>query len=147
MQAIFNASTERGRQCNYSPTTSEALTAGQIKLLGPNLLSIVMERAKGATLRAAEIAAGNIPSPSLAACLFEMEDVTMPKLAGVDAIAVGTKVWYDVDDDALVSALTQVDASGACYACGETIELSNDVADTVRITFDGRRTVSEAGTG
>lgn len=147
MEAIFNASTERGRQLNYSPTTSQALTAGQVLLLGANLLTIVLERAKGATLRAAEIAAGNIASPSLAACLFECEDVTMPKLPGVDSIAVGTKLWYSADDDSLVDSLSDVDASGACYACGVAIELSNDTADTVRIAFNGYNTVSEAGTG
>jgi hypothetical protein len=147
-ECVINCSIER---CLQGPpfvcADANIVEAGQVVVLGPNLLVVAAEAADGLTQRAVDIAAGKLPRPSLYAPLFMIEDCTMPKLAGVDAIAIGTKVWFSADDNALVTALTQVDAAGACYACGVTVELSNDVADTVRITFDGRGTVSEAGTG
>ncbi len=147
MKAIINCPLDRGFQFTYTLADGDNFTAGNIFLLGPNLLAIVVERAEGATARAATIAAGGLRQPVVATLLLVCEDVTMPKLAGVDAIADGTKMWYSVDDDCLVSALSEVDAAGACYACACSLVISNDTADTVRVHFDGRFTVSEAGTG
>lgn len=126
---------------------SDEHVQGEVIVVGPNLLGFFVEKCAGATVRAASIAAGAVPAPDRATIIVEAEQVTMPKLAGDDAIAIGTKVWFSADDNCLVSALSEVDNSGACYACGETTKLSNDTADTVEIMFDGRRTVSEAGTG
>ncbi len=147
MEVTFNAPIDRGFQFTYTLADADDFTAGQVFLLGPNVLALVVERAEGATAKAVTIAAGDLAQPGVATLLLTCEDVTMAKLAGVDSIADGTKMWYSVDDDALVSALSEVDASGACYACACSIELSNDTADTVRVSFDGRFTVSEAGTG
>ncbi len=147
-EVILNCSMER--TWNFLQAAlgaSDEHVQGEVKVVGPNLLAFFIEKCAGATVRAASIAARDIPAPDRGTLVCMAEDVTMPKLAGVDTIAIGTKVWFSADDNCLVSALSQVDASGACYACGETIELSNDTADTVRIIFDGRKTVSEAGTG
>ena len=145
---LLDCSIERTRNfLQKALGASDEHAAGEIILVGPNLLGFFIEKCAGATVRAASIAAGNVPAPDRGTIVVEAEQVTMPKLAGVDAIAIGTKVWWSVDDSALVSALSQVDVSGACYACGETTLLSNDTADTVEIIFDGRQTVSEAGTG
>ncbi len=147
-EVLLNCSIERTRNfVQRALGASDEHVQGEVIVVGPNLLGFFIEACAGATVRAASIAAGNVPAPANGTIVFEAEDVTMPKLAGVDAIAIGTKVWFSADDNALVTALTDVDAAGACYACGETIELSNDTADTVRIAFDGRQTVSEAGTG
>jgi hypothetical protein len=71
----------------------------------------------------------------------------MDKMPGVDSIAAGTKLWFSVDDNQLVSALTDVDASGDCHACAVALELSDDTADTVRVAFNGFNVPAEAGTG
>lgn len=147
-ECVINCSIER---CLQGPPIvcgdADIIEAGQVELIGANLLVVAAEAADGATQRAVDVAAGKLTRPGLWAPLYMIEDCTMPKLAGVDAIAAGTKVWFSADDNCLVTALSQVDAAGECYACGVTLELSKDTADTVRIAFDGRVTVAEAGTG
>jgi hypothetical protein len=148
MEAILNCSIDRTRNFVHSALgADDDFAAGEVVVLGANLIGFLAEACAGATVRAASIAANTVPKADRGTLIFEAEDVTMPKLAGVDAIAAGTKVWFSVDDNALITALSQVDAAGECLVCGTTIELSNDVDDTVRITFDGRQTAVETGTG
>jgi len=146
METTINCPIDRGFQFTHVCTADEDFVAGEMLLLGANLLCIVVERGEGATVRAATIAAGNMAQPPVVTCLMVCEDVTLDKLAGDDTIAIGSWLWYSVDDDCLVTALNKVDNSGACYKCAVAIELSDDPNDTVRVHFDGRFTVSEAGT-
>ncbi len=147
MNTVINCPIDRGFQFTKVLTADEDFVAGQMLLMGANLLGIVVEKAEGATVRAATIAAGKLAQPRVATLLMVCEDVTLDKLAADDTIAIGSWLWYSVDDDCLVTALAKVDASGACYKCAIAIELSDDPNDTVRVHFDGRFTASEAGTG
>ena len=147
MEAILNCTIERTRNFVLKVLgANDDHAAGEFKVIGATLIGFVVEKCAGATVRAASIAAGTIPSPDRATFIFEAEDITVPKLAGDDAIAAGAKVWFSVDDNAFVSALSKVDNTGACYYCGTTLELSNDTADTTRIHLHGDPTASEAGT-
>lgn len=120
---------------------------GQVEVAGTNLICIVAAAADGATQRAVDIAAGRPARPDRWTPIYQAEDVVMDKLPGVDSIAIGTKLWFSVDDNALVDSLSDVDAAGACYLCAVALELSDDVNDTIRVAFNGYDTVSEAGTG
>lgn len=144
MEAVLNTSIDRGLSfVNTVIGANVTVTKNSIQVIGPNMLAIAAEKAAGATVRASQ----TIPYPDRYTAIFQHEDVTVDKLPGVDAIAAGTKLWYSVDDDAFVDSLTDVDAAGDCYACATSLELSDDVNDTVRVTFDGRNTIAEAGTG
>lgn len=147
MEVTFNAPIDRGFQFTYTLAASDDFTAGQVLLLGPNVVALVVEKAEGATARAATIAAGDLAQPKVATVLLTFEDVTVSKLAGDDSIGAGVHLWYDVDDDDFVSSLSNavsgVTIGNDCYKCGVSLEASDDSADTIRITFDGRFTVME----
>jgi hypothetical protein len=148
MALILNQNLERGRQFTYSALgVNDDISAGDIVVVGANLVGLAVEAAQGATKRASEIAAGNIPEDDRCELLIEHNDVTVPKMAGDDSIGKGVKVFYSVDDAVWVSALSKVDASGDCYQAGVTLEASNDTDDTIRICFNGIGVAVEAGTG
>ncbi len=147
MEAILNCTIERTRNFVLRVLgVDDDHAAGEFKVIGATLIGFLVEKCAGATVRAASIAAGAVPSPDRATFVFEAEDITVPKIAGDDAIAAGAKVWFSVDDNVFVSSLAEVDNAGACYYCGTALELSNDTADTIRIYLNGAQTVSEAGT-
>lgn len=87
---------DRGYQFTYSALgASDDLSAGDVILLGSNLLAIVVEEAAGATVRAASIAAGAVPKPALCALLLSHELVSVMKTLAL-AIAKGDKLYWDV---------------------------------------------------
>jgi hypothetical protein len=143
---ILNSEIERSQQMIDILGDAESIAAGDIVLVGPNLLARAVEKADGLTARNVSIAAGEIPNPDRAAMLLTAELLLVPKTAGLDTIAVGTKVWWDTTTEAVITALSQV-TTDTNYACGVTVELSDDVNDEVMINFDGRNTVAENGTG
>jgi len=145
MNTVINCPINRGFQFTKVLTTSEDFVVGQMLVMGANLLGIVVERAEGATVRAATIAAGGMAQPPVATILIVCEDVTLDKLAGDDAIAAGVELWYDITSDCLVSSISNA-VSGVTighdlYKCAISLEVSDDTADTIRVHFDGRYTV------
>jgi len=103
--------------------------------------------ADGATQRAVDVAAGKLARNDRYTPLLVVEDCVVKKMAADDAITAGVPLWFSVDDNVFVSALAKVDAAGVCFQCAWSLELSNDPADTIRVTFDGRGVAGEAGTG
>jgi predicted RecA/RadA family phage recombinase len=145
--SILMSEIERSSQFIFTGlTASQSILAGDMLVIGANCLASMVEKAKGATLRTAERAAGTLVAPDRSTALVTAEDLVLPKTPGLDAIAVGTKVWWDTTTKKLISALSQV-TTDTNYACGFTVRLSDDTADTVAINFDGRNTVAENGTG
>jgi hypothetical protein len=147
-EAVLNCSIDR---CLQGPpivcADADVIEKGQIEVIGANLVVIAAGAADGLTQRTADAAAGLPPRPDRWAPLYTAEDITVDKMPGVDSIAAGTKVWFSVDDNQFVDSLSDVDAAGDCHACGVTLELSDDVNDTVRIAFNGFNVPAEAGTG
>ncbi len=130
--AILSASIERGFQFTFTDlTASQSIVSGDVIQIGESLLAIAVEKAKGATLRAAEIAAGSIASPDRCACLFVHEDVKITCL-GTDVIAAGNRLFYDVAN----TRVTLV-ATGNIF-CGYAVEASANDVTTVQMHFDGR---------
>jgi len=153
-ECVLNCSIDR---CLQGPpivcADADIIEKGQVEVFGTptagnfDLLMVAAGAADGLTQRTADAAAGLPPRPDRWAPLFAIEDCTMDKLAGDDSIAAGAKLWFSVDDNCLTSALANIDNAGVCYACATALEVSNDTADTIRVTFDGRMVVGEAGTG
>jgi hypothetical protein len=152
-EAVINCSIDR---CDQLPPhvcgDTEVIEKGQVEIIGTAtatataLVVIAAAAADGATQRAADVAAGLAARADRYAPIVRCEDVTLPKKPGVDAIAAGTKCWWSVDDNYLVTALNQVDDAGVCWPCFQTSELSDDTADTVRGYFNGILCTSAAGT-
>ncbi len=130
--AILSASIERGFQFTFSDlTASQSIASGDVVQIGESLLAIAVEIAKGATLRAAEKAAGKIASPDRCACLFVHEDVKIACLT-TDVIAAGNRLYYDVAN----TRMTLI-AHGNIFA-GYAVEASDGSTATVQMHFDGR---------
>jgi len=132
---------------------ADVIEKGQIETIGTSaaatvsMLVVAAGAADGLTQRTADAAAGVPARPDRWAPLFTVEDCTVDKLAGDDAIAAGTQLWFSEDDNCFTTDIANIDASGVCFPAAQAIELSNDVDDTVRVTFDGRLVTGVAGTG
>lgn len=147
-ECVLNCSIDR---CFQGPPivcgASDVIEKGQVEVIGTNLVVVAAGAADGATQRAADEAAGKPPRADRWAPLYQIEDCIMDKMAGVDSIAAGTKLWFSVDDNCLVDSLSDVDNSGDCHACAVALEASDDTNDTVRVAFNGFNVPAEAGTG
>ena len=135
---------------------ADVIEQGQVEIIGtvadgtPALVTVAAAAADGLTQRNVDIAANKAPRPDRWAPLFTIEDCTVKKMAGDDAIAAGTKLWFSVTDNVFVTdlsaAVSGVTDGSICYACAVALVLSDDPNDTVRVTFDGRMVSGEAAT-
>lgn len=131
MEAILNTSIDRGRSFVYSDLgANDSHAAGEVIVVGTALVGICLEKAAGATVRAASIAANTIPSPDRCALMYEHEDVTILKNTAL-VISAGDLVFWDVADNNVNKT-----ASGN-YAVGVALEDAASAGTTVRIAFDG----------
>lgn len=135
---------------------ADIIEKGQVEIMGTsgaaNIANVVVAAgaADGVTQRAVDIAANKPPRPDRYAALFFIEDCEVDKIAGDDAIAAGTKLWWSETDNAFCTSISAA-ASGVtetsiCWPCATAIELSDDPNDKVRVTFDGRMVTGVAAT-
>lgn len=131
MEAILNTSIDRGRGFTYSALeVTDDFAAGDVEVIGTALTVIVVEKAAGATVRAASVAAGTEPKPDSCAILYEHEDVKILKNTSL-IIAKGDLVFWDVAEGKVNKT-----ASGN-YAVGVALEAADTADTTVNIAFDG----------
>lgn len=132
MSAILNTSVDRCKQFTYDALgASDDFDKGDVILVGAALLGICLADGAGATVRAASIAAGNIPKPDRIALAFDAEDITITKTTAL-AIVKGDLLYWDVAED----AVNKTAANN--YFCGIALEAAAaDTETTVRMTFEG----------
>ena len=131
MEAILNCSIDRGRSFIYSDLgASDDHAKGEVIVVGTALVGICAEKCAGATVIAASIAAGTIPSPDRCALIYEMDKVTILKNTAL-VISAGDLVFWDVADNNVNKT-----ASGN-YAIGVALIDAASADTTVVIAFDG----------
>ena len=135
MDAVINTPLEDCDQFIYTDLEdADVFAEGQVELIGTSLVGIVVEAAKGATGRAADIAAGVLESADRATIVTQCDDVTILKTSAL-AIDKGDIVYWDVAEGVVNKTATSNHAIGIALA-----DAANPTP-SVQISFEGKGVV------
>lgn len=132
MDAIINTPLSDCDQFIYSDLeAADTFAEGQVELIGASLIAICIEKAAGATGRAADLAAGTKIRPDRCTMVTQCDDVTALKTSAL-AIDKGDIVYWDVAEGVFNKTALANHASGIALA-----DAANP-SSTVKISFEGK---------